>query len=784
MIDRIKLSNYKSFFADQVKEAINEQQKINKSQMYNLFRTSELSIAYVDSIQHETGMVILKCPRHMAPRLKVQKSIVIIAKGAKAALGDHITEWSCRWEEFCANPTYHSPGSDMIPMYYMNSDNSSYDYVVCSGISLKLYDIFSKTVAAGKSLTVIIHNPFPPVDYFRNLASYMDMFSSNDELNVEPTIDYESWFPEELAFDEQAPTKISDTIIQTLTDEHSCIVQGPPGTGKSYTIATIISQYLDWGKTVCVTTMANKGLIELIKQKPLQKYIKEGRVSKTSLSVDERKLVNGVKNATSDLQVPNGELLCATNYQLSSVYSEKKMALYDLPKYDLVVIEEASQAFLTAIVAFKQLGVDCLIVGDPMQLPPIVKLNNPQYNSWNVATQVEGLKSMALGTSIKSYRIVTTFRLTSRSASLTKCFYGNRFVSVKKDYLDFTKANSVLFPQDGGVLYHCTLDVRNGVYSDKADAIIRDVIEKLEKFYPDRSLAIITPFRDSVKELQKRFCTSDLELDITIETIDRIQGMTVDYAILYIPGRNPGFALEDRRFNVATSRSLSTTLIISDIPLNEFHTVSPTVLQFIDNCDKFDGKTNVWRTNLQESESSGPIVLPIPEEKTVSTVSSTIGLKVVGKIDLSQFERKKKELSMTKKNYYIIDTNVFVDYPDIISKIDRKYPIILSAKVTDELDKMKIKLTEERRHNAEKALRNLNNESQHEILYEFADTSLLPDDFDKRSPDNMILSAALKYKEQNPIMLTSDNGLQLKSKILGIATISLKAFLRYDNKRL
>lgn len=203
-----------------------------------------------------------------------------------------------------------------------------------------------------------------------------------------------------------------------------------------------------------------------------------------------------------------------------------------------------------------------------------------------------------------------------------------------------------------------------------------------------------------------------------------------------------------------------------------------------DNCDKFDGKTNAWRTNLQESESSGPIVQPIPEEKTVSTVSSTIGLKVVGKIDLSQFERKKKELSMTKKNYYIIDTNVFVDYPDIISKIDRKYPIILSAKVTDELDKMKIKLTEERRHNAEKALRNLNNESQHEILYEFADTSLLPDDFDKRSPDNMILSAALKYKEQNPIMLTSDNGLQLKSKILGIATISLKAFLRYDNKRL
>lgn len=42
----------------------------------------------------------------------------------------------------------------------------------------------------------------------------------------------------------------------------------------------------------------------------------------------------------------------------------------------------------------------------------------------------------------------------------------------------------------------------------------------------------------------------------------------------------------------------------------------------------------------------------------------------------------------------------------------------------------------------------------------------------------MILSVALKYKEENPIVLTSDNGLQLKSKALGISTISLKKFLK------
>ena len=158
--------------------------------------------------------------------------------------------------------------------------------------------------------------------------------------------------------------------------------------------------------------------------------------------------------------------------------------------------------------------------------------------------------------------------------------------------------------------------------------------------------------------------------------------------------------------------------------------------------------------------------------------SVSVSSKVVGKIDLSRFERKKKELSSNKKNFYIIDTNIFVNCPDILSKIDKTYPIILSAKVTDELDKMKIKLNDEYKRNAEKALRNLNNETQHEVIYEFADTSLLPDDFDKRSPDNMILSVALKYKGENPIVLTSDNGLQLKSKVLGLSTISIKSFLK------
>lgn len=770
-----KIDNYKSFYADQVKEAIDEQQKVNKSQMCQLFRSDELSLAYVESVQKETGMVVLKFPHRMAPRLKVQKSITIIKKSARQVLGNRPTEWSCHWGEFCENPDYHSSASDIVPMYYVQAKDDAYDYVACTGISTSLYDLLLKTTSEGKSLSVIVYNPFPPVDYYKNLSRYMDVFFDNEELLLEPLIQYEDWRPEELAYNENCPSFISDTILKTLDEENSVIVQGPPGTGKSYTIATIIASYLENGHNVCVTTMANKGLVELIKQKPLEKYIPVGKISKTNLSIDEQKQIKGVKNAGSDLIVPDGELLCATNYVLSSVFSEKKMTLNGLPSYDLIVIEEASQAFLTTIAAFKQLGKKCLIVGDPMQLPPIVKLNNPLYNSWNVNTQVEGLKTFALGSNIKAFRIVTTFRLTEKSAALTKIFYGNRFISVKKEYQDFSAAGISLFTNEGGVLFCCTNDLKNGLYSDKADRMIRLVVETMEKTYPARSLAIMTPFRDTVKELQKRFSMSDIELDVTIETIDRIQGMTVDYAILYIPGRNPGFALEERRFNVATSRSRSTTLIISDMPLQQFHSIPPKVIKFVNQCDTIDTNGNFSAGQMLVEE---PVQTEQPLQKTSSVETGNIKVKVVGKIDLSKFERPKKELQPKKKNYYIIDTNVFVNFPDIIKKIDKKYPVILSAKVTDELDKLKIKLTEKDKLNTEKALRILNNVSSHEIIYEFSDVSLLPDDFDKRSPDNMILSVALKYKEENPIMLTSDNGLQLKAKILGITTISLKNFLK------
>ena len=584
-----KIQNYQYFFSDQVREAEMEQKSIIKAPMNQLFRKEEIIVGYVDHVNDNLGHVVIKFPKDKAPRLKVQKSIMVIKKEAKAELGPNVTSWVCSFLDFCKNTQYHSNTSDLLPLYYTNKGESKYDYIGCTGLSTTLYDLFKKSTESGKSLSVIVFSPFPLVDYFNNLVNFLEVYHDLPEQMIEPKIDYEDWQPEELEYNPENETAIPEKILQTLEEDDCCILQGPPGTGKSYTIAHIIATYLTNNKTVCVTTMANKGLIELVQQPPLLPFLQDGKISKSNLSADERRTVPGLKPIKKGFIIPNGELFCSTNYVLSQVYNSDNLSDDGLPSYDLIIIEEASQAFLASIIAFKKLGQKCLIVGDPMQLPPII--SNPTkglYNAWNANTQIEGLKTYALGTDVKSYRITTTFRLTKASADLTGIFYSNRFRSVQKKEIDFSLCHSNLFPSGGGVIYYYTHDFTNGIVSGTGLNIVNQVVNAFSRNYPKRSLAIISPFNDTVKQLQKSFLTDSSLDDFTIETIDRIQGMTVDYAILYIPGRNPGFALDERRFNVATSRSRSTTLIVSDIPLTNMHSISPKVANFIRKCQSLD----------------------------------------------------------------------------------------------------------------------------------------------------------------------------------------------------
>ena len=98
-----KLKHYQSFFADQIKAQVDEQQKKNHSKVSQLFKSGDLALGYVERVIPELGYIVIKFPRSMAPRLKVLQNITIIKAAAREIFGERPTDWSCLWEEFCDN---------------------------------------------------------------------------------------------------------------------------------------------------------------------------------------------------------------------------------------------------------------------------------------------------------------------------------------------------------------------------------------------------------------------------------------------------------------------------------------------------------------------------------------------------------------------------------------------------------------------------------------------------------------------------------------------------------
>lgn len=151
----------------------------------------------------------------------------------------------------------------------------------------------------------------------------------------------------------------------------------------------------------------------------------------------------------------------------------------------------------------------------------------------------------------------------------------------------------------------------------------------------------------------------------------------------------------------------------------------------------------------------------------------------------TKLKSAKKDIEIaSKRKSIIIDTNIFIQEPSIIDIIGKNQTIILSGKVIDELDNFKTR--KELKEIAQNAIRNIRrHQKDKNIRFNTSKVENLPDDFDKKSPDNMILSVAIQYKRYNPVLLTNDKGLQIKSEGIEIPakTIEELKILLQSNKK-
>lgn len=134
----------------------------------------------------------------------------------------------------------------------------------------------------------------------------------------------------------------------------------------------------------------------------------------------------------------------------------------------------------------------------------------------------------------------------------------------------------------------------------------------------------------------------------------------------------------------------------------------------------------------------------------------------------------KAEFEEAKRIYsFVIDTNVFFKDPEIISKVQPKHKIIIAAKVIDELDKFKT--NPQLKDIAVKSIKTISKGKN--VHRAKANMKLLPVDFNKNAPDNIILATALMYKDRSGILITDDNGLREKAKTVELSVMSYDDFV-------
>ena len=592
----------------------------------------------------------------------------------------------------------------------------------------------------------------PPLKYLLNLKDIVQ--NSKCEATKE-ILDYyrkeSTWNPQKVA----AAEDLNIHILRSLESHNTVAIQGPPGTGKTYRMTRLIAQLLSEGKSVLVTALTNEALKVVASKEDLKPYLESGKISKTSLTIDERhELPKLVANEGNVCNATPGHLSLATFY-ISSGWAKD---LHETTPFDYVVVDEASQALLPMIAASKKLGSKVVWIGDQKQLAPIVKTSEDKINTCGWGPIVKGFDTICNNILMPTFMLSDTFRLTKRSAIFTGIFYNNELNSVAK--IDEVKTSLPELNKLGGPsLLDLELKIGDKKPENALNAVY-DLTERILKEGSDAKIAILSKFKETVKELQKTFITKlhseEIPDNLKIETVDRIQGLTVDYAIFLIPNASVSYSLDSELFNVATSRASGCTIIVADrMILKNF--MSDEVRRFL----------------LKINENK---VVALKPTTTQTITSGELKVTVFGKINLP--EKHLKEIVADKENIFIIDTNVFVKCPTIISKVG-KYKVVIPTTVLEELDRLKLKQSIDNKalndavKNINKAF--LNNYSS----MEEGDSSLLPNGFDAQKADCLILSVALRYKteDKNPILLTSDNLLQSKALGLGITTISLKDFL-------
>ena len=466
--------------------------------------------------------------------------------------------------------------SEVICIWQTASNDKKYCLVGFRGIDQEFVEINKNAIG----MIILLGPNKPPFEYLGNLLNIVKHSSGKVERML--LQDYSGTSKTPFLLDNNS--NHASFILNQLKLQDNLILQGPPGTGKTFLIADICKLLLNDNKSVLVTALTNRALMELAEKEQLKPFLSEGRIFKTKVSVDENRELPELVNTKTVSPIP-GSLILSTFYISSGEASQ----IAGTPPFDYVILDEASQALLAMLAGSHQLGEKCLWIGDLKQMPAVVSLNEDRIDDIEqYPLLIEGLRSLS-STLIPDYQLSITRRLTDRAAHYTGLFYNNTlkaFESGLYKFINIAEDIKPFFHKMGGPTL-LTARLPSSLQPTLAPPLATKIVAHLIFDNPkvgneELKVAVLTHYTKTTKALQKAmYQTIGARKNLQIETIASVQGMTTDVVVYVIPRSGYAFSLDSKIFNVATSRARLYTIIIADENILNYKFIDNEVYKYL-----------------------------------------------------------------------------------------------------------------------------------------------------------------------------------------------------------
>ncbi len=375
--------------------------------------------------------------------------------------------------------------------------------------------------------------------------------------------------------------KQREAIKKCMLSDDYYMIQGPPGTGKSFVLGIIIlEELLDLKRNVIVigpNHMAiNNVMTQALKLLPTYSpfFTKVGQ----SYNAPTLKL----KYSDKDYEIVNVPRLNISRVsRLNSEYNRNWMvgltphALYTNRarglECDTLIIDEAGQMTIPLALMGMIKAKKVILAGDHKQLPPIISSND-------VHDELKESIFQRLITSDNCTMLDTSFRMCEPICNfVSELFYDGKLFAMKKGHGNLLICSDPLYSFDSPVVLK-EIDDNGEQISERESVWISETVANfIRQGVPACEIAILSPFRAQAANIRRcirknKDIADDCKLEITSDTIDKMQGQEREVIIYSMVSGNVDYMIEMAEFlynpnkmNVAFSRAKSKLIIVGSL---------------------------------------------------------------------------------------------------------------------------------------------------------------------------------------------------------------------------